>query len=294
MSGLDSEIWDREYQTEEEIEAQLNGNSMYEDQDEEFYEDFIEEYDEDDMFEQAQSVMDRATVRLEQGKLYNMLIQHSLFEGVDADPQAIANVESEIREFIVERLEVLLGMRAEKETQVQQIVQQPQFNDMEVQALKMMANKVTKGASANAPTSQPETTSLLNTVKKQKPEQKINALGGQGKKIKKPVQQTPVQNKQLRTKPQQKPQRKLKKEIAQVSTQGLSVEQAAKRDLEYVENLKGMSVEEANKIVSQRHKRPIPKSNMTQEAINAHYQGQMSMNETAQTFTALLAAAKKV
>ena len=27
MSGLDSEMWDREYQTEEESEAQLNGGS---------------------------------------------------------------------------------------------------------------------------------------------------------------------------------------------------------------------------------------------------------------------------
>ena len=304
MNGLDDEIWDREYPTEEEVESNLNGYSegeeLYEEQDEEFFEEFAEDYDEseiDDWFEgQEQSVMDRATIRLEQGKLYNMLIQHSLFEGVEADPQAISNVESEIRGFIMERLEILLGMRAEKETEVQQIIQPSQFNDMEVQALKMMASKVTKGASASAPTSQPEVSSELNTIKKIKAEPKINALGGKSKQ--KPVAKKQIKkqaSKPLRKTPKQNRRKKLKQEVAEVSSAHLSVDQAAKKDINYIESIKKMSLADANTVVSERHdSRPRSKAPISQDSVNAHYSNKMAMNETANTFTALLANAKKI
>jgi hypothetical protein len=99
--------------------------------------------------------MESARIRLEQGRLYEMLIKHDLFEGVDAIPEAVAKVQKELKEYIVERLEILLGMRAEtQKQQPQQVITPPQFNDVEVQALKMVAAQVTKGASKNAPTTQ--------------------------------------------------------------------------------------------------------------------------------------------
>ena len=43
-----------------------------------------------------------AQVRLEQGRLYQMLLKHDLFDGVDADARAMKNVQNEIREFMRE------------------------------------------------------------------------------------------------------------------------------------------------------------------------------------------------
>lgn len=303
MSELDSGLWDREYPTEEEIldQERGQGGSPYEDdgppefyEDEEFYEDFAEEYEE----ESQQSLMDNARVRLEQGRLYEMLIKHDLFDGVDALPEAVDNVQREMKNFIMERLEILLGMKSEKEP-VQHVTYDSQFNDLEVQVLRRLASKFSKGMTDNAPTTEPEP-SQLNTVKK-KPQS--NGLKSLAKKPSSPP--APAKRKAMPQKPQAakkplpkngpaKPQRRLKPEIAEVSAANLSIEEVAKRDIKYVESLKNLSLEEANEIVNQRHNRPRPKQEINQDAVNAHYSNRMSMNDTANTFTALLKHAKKI
>ena len=130
-------------------------NEVYE---EEFYDDYEEQHD-DSSEESIESLLgledgeqlENAMVRLEQGRLYEMLYKHDLFEGVEADPLAIARVRKEIREFIMSRLEVLLGIRAEKEkTNAEPVKVKLPFNEVEIQALKDMAFKLTKGASADA------------------------------------------------------------------------------------------------------------------------------------------------
>ena len=73
----------------------------------------------------------------------------------------------------------------------------------------------------------------------------------------------------------------------------MSPEAIAKKDMKYINSLKEMSLTEANKIVSERHTRPRPNVKMDQESINRHYASKMAINETAQTFTALLAMAKR-
>ena len=64
------------------------------------------------------SVMADARLRLEQGRLYEMLLEHSLFKDVDADARAIKNVEREIKAYIRERLEILVGLKVDKAKQV--------------------------------------------------------------------------------------------------------------------------------------------------------------------------------
>lgn len=99
---------------------------------------FIE--DEDDMSE----VLNDANLRLEQGRLYQMVIEQNIFGETDADPKAIKNVQREIRKFARERMEIMLGMRHESAKE-QTVVSSP-FNDLEVVALKTIAAQMSKGA----------------------------------------------------------------------------------------------------------------------------------------------------
>lgn len=124
---------------------------------EEYYSEEVEEIDEeqlDALNEQLEvrenEVLDSAMVRLDQAKLYKMLIEHDLFQDVDAHPFALKKVQSEIRQFIMDRLEILLGMKKEVKVNQNTTIELP-FNDLEIQALKDIAAKLTKGASQTAP-----------------------------------------------------------------------------------------------------------------------------------------------
>lgn len=90
-------------------------------------------------------VMADANLRLEMGRLYQMILENDIFAQTNADPRAIKNVQREIRRLVREKLEIMLGIRQEQQVQQQTIVSSP-FNDMEVSALKMLASKITKGA----------------------------------------------------------------------------------------------------------------------------------------------------
>jgi hypothetical protein len=90
-------------------------------------------------------VMADANLRLEMGRLYQMILENDIFKETNADPRAIKNVQREIRRLVREKLETMLGIRQEQPTLQQTIISSP-FNDMEVSALKMLASKITKGA----------------------------------------------------------------------------------------------------------------------------------------------------
>jgi len=296
MSNLDTDFWDRneeelEYDTEQESSESSYNEDSYE------MEDSLEgnEMDFLDEPEKQSSVVDNARIRLEQGRLYEMLIKHDLFEGVDAMPQAINKVQSEIKEFIVERLEILLGMKAEKEKEVHHIVKESQFNEIEVQALKMIARKVTKGASDSVVT-ESKTKNELNSVKnnfktppkpqtisKPQTQNRPQAVKSQGK----PQASSPQKQMEKKT-VTTKPKFPVRKEITDASPEVL-----AKQDIKYIESLKNMSLEEAGKIVSEKYARPRSPQRIDQESVNRLYTQKMSINETAQTFSALLAAAKR-
>lgn len=100
-----------------------------------------------DIFEEdfdMADVLSDANLRLEQGRLYQMIMNHDIFGETDADPKAIKNVQREMRRFARDRMETMLGMRLEESKQ-QAIVSSP-FNDMEVTVLKLLASKMSKGA----------------------------------------------------------------------------------------------------------------------------------------------------
>jgi hypothetical protein len=94
------------------------------------------------------NVIYNARLRLEQAKLYELLINHNLFEGVDASEQAIKNVQNELKFYIVKRLEILLGIREQVvRTESTAVAAEPQFNEVEADFLKQLAYKGTFGQS---------------------------------------------------------------------------------------------------------------------------------------------------
>lgn len=118
-----------------------------------------------------QEVLNNANLRLEQGRLYQMIMSSNIFGETDADPQAIKNVQREIVKFAKERMEIMLGMRQEAAKEQPVIVSSP-FNDLEVLTLKTIAAQMSKGATtkAAAPTVAPKKdgiTSISGVTKKQ-------------------------------------------------------------------------------------------------------------------------------
>ena len=98
----------------------------------------------EDEEENTSELMADANLRLEQGRLYQMVLQGDIFADTNADPRAIKNVQREIRKYVRERMETMLGIRQEQVAQ-ETIISSP-FNDMEVTVLKMLASKMSKGA----------------------------------------------------------------------------------------------------------------------------------------------------
>jgi hypothetical protein len=109
---------------------------------------YDEEYETEEPTEEVEDfseVLSDARLRLEQGRLYEMIMKHDLFEGVDADVKAVKNVQNEVRSFAKERMEVMLGMRQEPVYGQDNGVSFP-FNSLEVDILKRLASSATKGA----------------------------------------------------------------------------------------------------------------------------------------------------
>lgn len=98
--------------------------------------------------EDFSAVLSDARIRLEQGRLYEMIMNHELFDGLDADPKAVKHVQKQIRNFAKEQMEIMLGMRAEKQELLSDI--SFPFNGLEVEALRALASAATKGASQSA------------------------------------------------------------------------------------------------------------------------------------------------
>lgn len=95
-------------------------------------------------------VLSDARLRLEQGRLYELVMNSDLFTGSDCDPKAIKNVQKEIRTFARERMEIMLGMKQETSKETAFPMDMFPFNSLEVEALKALASAATKGASQEA------------------------------------------------------------------------------------------------------------------------------------------------
>jgi hypothetical protein len=167
------------FKASKDVEEILDQDSM---------EEFVEQASQEDE-EDYTEVLSDARLRLEQGRLYEMIIQHSLFENMEADPRAIKSVQNQIRKFARERMEIMLGIRQEETIQTGSFVSSP-FNDLEVIVLKKLASTFSKGATESEEVSVSEevVTAVVNPPKK-------NTLNSIGSSKPKQNQPKPIQKK---------------------------------------------------------------------------------------------------
>ena len=136
-------------------------------------EEILEEIQEESAFEleddEVASIYNVRT-RLEQARLYEMLINHNVFEGVDASEQAVRNVQNELKAYIVSRLELLMGIRSPEAQVREEIVVEQPFNDIEIDFIKQLAYKGTKGASAQGEYTQPNIQRIETKIAPQEPQ----------------------------------------------------------------------------------------------------------------------------
>lgn len=95
------------------------------------------------------SILSDARQRMEQGRIYEVLMDHDLFSGQGFDEKAVKFVTRQIRNFAKEQMEIMLGMRQETPKSQGMAAADFPFNDVEVAALKDLAYVATKGASAS-------------------------------------------------------------------------------------------------------------------------------------------------
>jgi hypothetical protein len=149
-----------------------------------------------DLNEEEVSITYNSRIRLEQAKLYEMLIDQDIFDGVEANPQAIQNVKTELKQYILDRLNILLGMKSEIR-QTSQKVELP-FNTLEIQFLKDLAFKGTKGESGES--NEPAQLEVRNVEEPNRPLNKLKPLMSRPKAeplatvTAKPVQQLATKN----------------------------------------------------------------------------------------------------
>jgi hypothetical protein len=140
--------WEQPQATmQDEAPMVLNEEAFSEIQGEEY--NVFEEEDED----LAETMLD-ANLRLEQGRLYQMFLEGDIFADTNADPRAVKNVSRQMKKHARECMEILLGMRQERPIEAT-VVSSP-FNDLEVEALKMVASRVSNGATEKVSRPTPE------------------------------------------------------------------------------------------------------------------------------------------
>lgn len=172
----------------------------------------IEEQEaEEQVEEDYTSVLSDARLRLEQGRLYEMLMNNNLFQDLDVDPKAVKNVEREVKNFAKERMEIMLGMRQEKSKEsLVQVVASP-FNDLEMEALRALASAATKGAT-KAPEAQVFSAGPAAPPKRGS----LTPIGGKGASQTRPVQAPKPQARKLPAAPNSAIQRRRNEDIEQI------------------------------------------------------------------------------
>lgn len=110
------------------------------DDDEYEYEEIDEVLFEDEQQEEEQEVVSEALKRIEQAKLYESLLKHSFFSAGSARPEIQNKVTTEIRGFILERLNILLGMKSPS-LKVNKEIELP-FSKEQIQALVAIADRL--------------------------------------------------------------------------------------------------------------------------------------------------------
>lgn len=181
------------------------------------------DYGEYEVEEDFTAVLSDANLRIAQGSLYQMIMNHNLFEGMDADPKAVENVQKEIRKFARERMEIMLGMRQEV---TQQAVVSSPFNDLEVDILKKIASKATNGA-----TETEQANEVAAAVRQTPKRLTLNPIGGGAPKRAHVPAPAPQQPQRQQTALQGRPSAPLKRTKLDLTIDQICEEEGIPREL---------------------------------------------------------------
>ena len=116
-----------------------------------------------------------AEARFEKASLYKTLLQGSLFEENSGSVETVAEVEQEIKCFVLERFETLIGLKAPKA----EAPAQSAFSPEETEALRFLAKRIMGNEKERAPKKE---TPKVPTLKKA-PVQASPALRSRGSKL---------------------------------------------------------------------------------------------------------------
>ena len=214
-------------------------------------EDFVEQYVEDmesqeeDEDEDFANVLVDARLRLEQGKLFEMIMNHNLFDGVDADPRATKIVQKLIRKWAKEQMEIMLGMRKET-SKIETLHIDFPFNSMEVTILKKLASAASKGATENSDSYVPEVrrvTEEVPVVPKKKSLNSISAAPKHNPQPKPVAKSEPIKSRpeplKRESKPQPKPETNEKGMLTSKALHEMTEEEKEQKIRENIERNRG-------------------------------------------------------
>ena len=242
-SNFEMEMLDQD-QVSEEMGEYEPSNENNEEQYEEVTQEVSPSYS---LNRQEKSVVGEAILRLEQARLYEMLLKHDFFGGVSNNQSAKQNVEQELKKFILDRLEILLGIKQESQQNAPaEVTVELPFNIVEIDFLKALAYQGTKGASGSANLAQTQAVvqPSLNQLPKLKQAETLRPLPQpkaqpQVKPVQAPVKQQqvqqpvrqPVKQQPVRQQVQQRPQ-------PQVRKKARTLEEIAREDIAKMKNRK--------------------------------------------------------
>lgn len=242
------------------------------------------------------TVLSDARLRLEQGRLYEMLMNNSLFQDLDVDPKAVKFVEKKVKNFAKEQMEIMLGMRQEQQRVEGGAQFVSPFNDLEVEALKMVASSVSKGAT-QAPEAQ---TFTKSSPSPQAPPKRtsLTPIGGNTTKTK------PAQAPKAKALPQTAPTPiKRNKQEQAIEERALAESGYSKEDAEFdrkpwkgVENMTEAEIAARNKEISQK-RLPVKSSSAlpmpSQEVINSMIETNVARDIKTSNLVSMILNSKK-
>lgn len=115
-------------------------------------EDEWEYVDEETSQAEDNSPVGEAIKRIEQAKLYESLLKHDFFAPGSARAEIQNKVTAEIRDFLLERLTVLVGLTAPKQSLPSQVSISLPWNETQISALTHVADRLIEKHSTSVPT----------------------------------------------------------------------------------------------------------------------------------------------
>jgi hypothetical protein len=203
--------------------------------------------------EVADDQIGEALKRIEQAQLYKTLLTHDLFAQGSARPEVLEAVEREIRDFALNRLEVLVGVRPDTQVPVKV---ESQFTEAQAEFLKSLADRGLSRSATPSPVPQIQPVQVSKPIMHQAETQSIAPkLTPRVQPVSTPVAAQPSRRPAVRRQPVAKSQ-PAAQQSKRKRSQNISVDG---RDLAQVNN--------PNKI-------PMP----TPELANAHIAAQAAQN----------------